>query len=346
MKRISILMGVLLALFLVSCEHTVEMHTKISEDGTLAKSIKLLDTQSEMEFENPLGISARNGWEVKSGKIEAGDHEGDLQITFTKEFPTVDEVNNELNNTVDSLFHIESSFEKEFRWFYTYIHYSETFKKVDRFKYVSQKDFFTKEEYEFIDRLPALGGKISKADSMFLDALNDKIYDEYGSRGMYEDVYNFWETSFQKYGKDLAFLQENKESYYDLMMDDDADIEFDDESYLFDVFDSLGIHFPHPEIDEDIAEFHRTFEGKLKLASWAGDGRFVNIIELPWNIVDSNADSVELNTATWRPSPLKYMLNDYTMTVSARKMNIWAVVVSVLVVLFTAVLLFRKGLAK
>ena len=346
MKRISILIGAMLALILASCEHTVEMNTKVSEDGKISKTIRLLDTQDEMEFMNPLGITAETGWEVESGKIESGEDQGDLRISFSKDFDSVEAVNLELNSGNDTLFLVESNFEKEFRWFYTYIHYSETFKKVDRFKYVNQEDFFTQEEYAFIDRLPALGGKISKADSLFLDELNDKIYDVYGSRGMYEDVYKFWETSFRKYGKDVSFIEEKKESFYELLMDDDADIDFEDDSYLFDVFDSLGIEFPHPEIDEDITAFDKEFMGKLKMASWAGDGKFVNIIELPWDIVETNADSVEMNIATWRPSPMKFLLNDYTMTVSARKMNLWAVMISGGVVLLTIILLFRRRLSK
>ena len=342
MKLINIIIASAAIFTLASCEHQVEMHTQVSEDGSLKKTIKFIDAEESMQHTNPLGISTSAGWEASSGKVEFGNFKGELQVTLTKEFSSVDDVNAELNTPIDSLFQVESKFSREFRWFYTYMHYSETYKKIDRFNHINQRDYFTEEDYAFIDRLPGVGGSISKADSLTLDLLNEKVYDIYGMRAMYEEIYHFWEESFTKYGKDKSVLESNKEKLFELFTDDDADLSYtEDYEHLY-IFDSLGVDFPRPDIENDFKAFNRAFEPYLELASWAGDGQFVNIIEMPWDIVATNADTLENNTAIWRPAPVKYLLNDYTMTVTSRKMNIWAVILSGLIVLVTLLVIIRK----
>jgi tetratricopeptide (TPR) repeat protein len=344
MKIIQSIIAFGLLVLMASCDHEVEMHTEVNEDGSLKKTIKFIDADEAMSHTNPLGISAETGWDVKSGKVEMGEYEGKLQITLSKEFKNTEKVNEELNRPVDSLFQVESTFEREFRWFYTYLHYSETYKKIDRFNYINQADYFTQEDYDFIERLPGVGGAISKADSLTLDLLNEKVYDIYAMRGMYEEIYHFWERSFKKYNKDINVLESNKEKLFELFADDDADLDYEkDYEHLY-IFDSLGVEFPRPEIIEDFNAFNREFEPYLELASWAGDGQFVNIIEMPWKVVSTNADTLENSTAIWRPLPFKYLLNDYKMTVTARKMNVWAVVISGLIVLITVVVIVRRML--
>src|SRR5882762_9964961 len=98
-------------------------------------------------------------------------------------------MNKDLDNTTDSLFHVHSSFEKKYRWFYTYIKYSEKIRPINRFKLVSPKDYFNQEDSAFIQRLPAEGKSISKADSVYLDLLNQKITDHFATKGMYLEYY-------------------------------------------------------------------------------------------------------------------------------------------------------------
>jgi hypothetical protein len=64
---------------------------------------------------------------------------------------------------------------------------------------------------------------------------------------------------------------------------------------------------------------------------------------MPWAVVESNADSVVNNRLFWRPPVVKFLLSDYSMTATARRMNILPVAVSAVVVFLTiGLFLYRK----
>ena len=74
---------------------------------------------------------------------------------------------------------------------------------------------------------------------------------------------------------------------------------------------------------------------------FANDGKYMNIINMPWTVVDSNADSVADNKLVWRPLVTKFLFKEYHMYAESRKLNMWALFVSGVVVLLT-VLVWRK----
>jgi hypothetical protein len=63
---------------------------------------------------------------------------------------------------------------------------------------------------------------------------------------------------------------------------------------------------------------------------------------MPWNLVKTNADSVSGNTVVWRPLVTKFLFQDHTMYAEARRLNVWALVVSGVVVLLTFFVWRRK----
>src|SRR5204863_5978466 len=102
-------------------------------------------------------------------------------IRFTKSYPSAEAANTDLNRKTDTLFRIRSDFSRQFRWFYTYIRFSDTYMALNRFHQLSKDDFFTQEDFAFISRLPSEGKSISKGDSLYLSRLNEKILDIFAS---------------------------------------------------------------------------------------------------------------------------------------------------------------------
>jgi hypothetical protein len=272
----------------------------------------------------------------------------DLRITFSKSFSSVEEVNEALNRDTDTLFRVQSEFQKKFRWFYTYLSYSETILQTDRFRNIDQRQYFTPEEYEFIERLPARGSKISQADSIFTENLNEKIFDEYTVEGAVAEHFNFMEERFREYGfpeSTVKTLEDRREELVRILIDsedDDAFSALDEELLFVDLIDSLIVELPRPEIDEAYLEFNNSFEKRLNYMSWVSDGTFTNQIKMPWSVVHSNADSIEGNTLIWKPLTMKFLLTDYKMEAESRRMNTWAVIVSLLILLFTIFLFVRR----
>src|SRR6267142_7081160 len=198
MKRFSLTAAglIVLALLLVlsSCEQKIKVASVVHPDGSIDRSIVLSDADSDKIDRNIFGASIAKGWETS---IEAVQHKGEadkdskkkITISFRKHFASTTAANAEMNADSDTLFRIRSVFEKRFRWFYTYLTYSDTYISLNHFRKVPQEDYFTREDYAFIERLPAEGQSISRADSLYLSALNTKIFDQFATRALFEEYF-------------------------------------------------------------------------------------------------------------------------------------------------------------
>jgi hypothetical protein len=89
-------------------------------------------------------------------------------------------------------------------------------------------------------------------------------------------------------------------------------------------------------------ELYKREEAKTDFINHASEGKYTHVINMPWSVVRTNADSVAGKQLTWRPPSIKFLLKDHTMYAEARKMNVWAFVVSALVIVFTGYLLLRR----
>lgn len=342
MKNIKFLLPLLFIGFLFSCDHTVKMETVVNEDESIDRTI-ILEGDSSQISTNYFGINDKSGWGVSNEKFEEKNKkikEPQWRQTFKKHFNTIEESNLELDNANDTLFHIKATLEKRFRWFYTYQKYSDTYKAIDRFKLLNQEDFLTPEDYTFMDRLPAEGDSISKADELYLEDLTTKINDVLVPRAIFEEHYILFQQFIKEYKMEdqwVDTLIQHKESAYAWLLNHD---DLGDDALLT-LFDSLQIPFPHPQVDDDYKKTRKPIEARLEFMSYANNGKYSHTIKLPGEIISTNADSLAGEYAVWKPSVYKFLANDYTMYAETRKLNLWAVIVSVLV-LFATVYVFVK----
>jgi hypothetical protein len=346
MNNNKISIGLLLLLFvafLSSCEHTIQMKTIVRSNGGLDKLIALESADSALAEHNHFSIGKSQGWQVDIQRIEDDsksrtekkEQGKKFLYTFKKSFHSDAEANDELAKPSDSLFRVTSKFEKRFRWFYTYMYYSDTYHAINRFD-LSTEDYLTKEDFQFIDHLPAEGKPISKADSLFLIGLNERIFDHYGDRAYFNDYYKIL-TDLAKDAMQREKLKAMREAIFQ-SMSKQKDIE---EDFLPKLADSLGV-----SIDFTSTEYKERklgAENKLKFASWAVEGKYRHAIEMPNEIVSHNADSVSENTFYWSPSYLKFLFRDHTFFAETRKPNIWAWVVSLIVLVLAVFGLVRRG---
>jgi hypothetical protein len=167
--------------------------------------------------------------------------------------------------------------------------------------------------------------------------LHDKIFDQYGDKALYDELFELalivvntrpGIDSLTKRRKDIRDALEKK---------DTGD---QGEGFLM-VIDSFKI----PMDQRKNPEFKKAFNVYANKVLFIGDAenaKYINRVNLPWPIVKSNADSVSGNSLFWAPPTLRFLLKDYTMYGECRKLNWWAVIVSVLVVGFTGYLFVRK----
>ncbi len=328
-------------IFFTSCEHRVETKTTVHEDGSIDKTITLYENRSAPNEKNYFNVSSANGWRV-SVDSAAMRNSADSSLnnkysyTFQKSFKSVEDANAELAIPSDSLFHITSKFEKQFRWFYTYYFYSEIYHPLNRFS-LPTADYLTTVDFEFIRQLPAEGGRISKADSLFLKKLNERIFDEYGPRALFEEF--FESLPLFSDSRHVEDIKKNKENLYKAFTNDATGYNFfaDNGNEKFDIIsskmaDSLGI-------DKNSNKYQsclKRLESKIDFIGWAKEGKFQNCTEMNGEIVEHNADSVSANRYYWSPPYLKFAFENYNMQVTTRKPNLWAWVITVLLLGLTS----------
>ena len=343
-QRYVILALSLVALALGGCEHNISTGTTVHADGSLDREIILHNTDSAKADKNIMGIRSENGWEVTVGPPSRPSREKDkkseVNISFKKHFSSAGDANREMDPDIDSVFRIKSSFEKHNRWFYTYIEYRDTYEALNLFKRIPKEEYFTKEDFAFIERLPAEGTVISKADSLYLARLNEKIFDFYGSRTIFEEFYQHLLTTVRQHRIAPQWedsLKRKKEVIYQRFMNEGN---LKDEDFVA-IVDEMNIPLPAAG-REAIVRKTAEIEKRLEFLSEAYSGKYVHTIEMPWTVVESNADSVSTNRLFWRPPVVKFLLSDYTMSARSRKMNPWAVGISALVVVVTVGLFFVR----
>jgi hypothetical protein len=325
---------------LTCCENPIRMETKVHEDGSLDKTIVLEETDKHRETSNMFGINQASGWVVKVDTVEKENNDNKYKIEFKKTFVSAEAANSELNKNLDTLFGINTTFEKKFRWFYTYIRYSETFRPIDRFKKINPEDYFNLEDKAFLNRLPGEGTAISKADSLFLEQLNEKIYDKYADDALFNEFYQILRDVIQQNTTDkkwLDTLARSKDFIYKKLDDWDGDPQFATK-----IADSLGIPLPKEKAVTDFSQLSKDINSRVSFMSFARDARYTNIIEMPWTVINSNADSVAGNRLYYRPLPTKFAIQEYTMFAESRQLNIWAVLVSIGIALFTGWVLIKS----
>jgi hypothetical protein len=335
--------AVLAALGLTSCEHPVTLETRLKEDGSAARSVIFEKTDSSVLRGNMFGAAESKDWKV-TVKVNEGESSSDrYRIQFDKEFASVEEMNTEMDTGSDTLFHIRSSWEKSFRWFYTSIRYEETYRSINRFRLAPAEDFINNEDRQFIQRLPPEGSKLPKSDSVFLRNLDAKINDQYAEWAIGKEQIEILTKLINRSGLDprwLDTLKKHQDVIYRSIEEDQ-----DEQSFVLRMADTL--HIPLPERASRWADsLSAEFNARLRFMSYARDSHFLVVCELPWAVVETNADSVAGNRAFWRPRVHNFMFGDYTLYAEARTPNFMAIVVGILLMTVTLVVFFRKGIKR
>ncbi|MFN7494968.1 MAG: hypothetical protein ACK5RG_18760 [Cyclobacteriaceae bacterium] len=335
-KIFSIAVVVFGVVVLTACGHQVAVKTSVHEDGSLDREIRLTSEDPKISKQNYFGCSEHTGWKLISDSLHVRSTANDSSKTkekkhtviFRKSYASASEANAETSSSTDTLFHLSSKFEKHFRWFYTVYRFEDTYHPINRFRYPIT-DFLTTTDFQFIGNMPAEGKPISKADSLFLTKLNERIFDHYFNRAYLEEYFQVFRKNASE--EQWKKLQKNQLVIFDVLAKPDSK----DNSISVDnpwpsLFDSLGI-----DIDLSTPKYKREakeIESRLSFMMWASEGKYLHSIHMPGEIVNHNADSVTGNEFYWKPSYLKFAFKDHTFFVETKKPNIWAWVVSLIVI--------------
>lgn len=169
--------------------------------------------------------------------------------------------------------------------------------------------------------------------------MNEKIYDKYADDALFNEFYQILREVIQQNTTDkkwLDTLASNKDFIYKKLDDWDGASQF-----AAKLADSLGIPLPKEKAAQDFKKLSKDINSRVGFMSFARDAKYTNIIEMPWEVVNSNADSVANNRVYFKPLVTKFAIQPHTMFAESRQLNWWAVIISTLIVAITALVLVR-----
>lgn len=340
MKTISTwLISACIMLLLASCDHHFTSNTVVYPDGSLDKTFVLEQNEKNTRL---LQLDSAKGWSITVTTPEQDTVSKSERriLTYRKHFGSVAEANEELAAPVDTLFQIESNFDKRFRWFYTYTRYSETYKAINRMRYPID-DYLTPEDYTFINRLPAEGTRIPRADSIRLESLNSVIFDVYGLTAYVEEHLEIAFRVMKQQNLDKRWtdsLGVHRASILNKVLKA-KDV---DDNFMLSTLDSLKFPLDYALAKKQYGELEKDLERRTSFITTAHSGTYMNTITMPGTIAFSNADSVAGSLAVWKPPVTRFLVNDYTMYAECRELNTWMVAATFILIGFTIFLFLRR----
>ena len=338
----------------------INMLTGINSDGSCYRefsdtpdSLFLMGDKSEKN--NPFPVFIDSNWQIS---WTLGDSKPRTDFPLSK--ATFDSIKNKSQKSkenivvrirrnyhsvedLDSLFRLKNAsdwgkvtvkhrLDKKFRWFYTYYTYKETYKKLKLDFDIPIEKYMTKEEAQFW-----FTGKPEITKGM--NGLEIREY-----VGQIEDNYNKWVVR-NLWNEEFKVVLKN----YDNLTQKPVTKE-----KLRTLNDSIFNSNINSSMDLDITKALNTFfktnafsmlsekeNGPLKKYDEDTNLRFAFFFSqainyklcLPGDIIQANNAVVDGETLTWKLTPQRLIPDDYILEAQSRKANIWAFILTGLIVI-------------
>lgn len=337
-----------------SCIDYYKITTKINADGSVTRTIQVVCDDSTSVFDGNMKIPTDSSWDISQGMYYEvpGDTNSDKkwEYTATKTFRNVEELNSflEVKSDTSTQIQIETRFEKKFRWFFTYLKYTETYLKSFPYDYYPPEDFLTESEMSYImdddytylpeydslvhiknlDQIPELTHK----DSVRMDDLEEDVlsrFSEFMGRNIYEELFSVVSDYYADIDTSVYhYLLDNKES---LFQECNFDLIFGHWYDLYETEDPYEVFIKKLNINANADSALKTkvlkFDDRLELVAefYMADEEIKNVVEMPGLLLNTNADSIKNAESYWNFSEHYFFINDYEMVSESRIVNRWAI---------------------
>lgn len=321
-------------------------YTCIHPDGSIYKTVTVFGDSGYVHG-RPFPFEEKDGWKITYGKeYNQKDSDSIYVATAEKTFLSIDQIDACFVHQNDSLEKEILSFNmsRNFRWFFTYHTYRETF--IQRFpvNHVSIDDYLTEQEQLY------LFGE-DKTLEKSLNELQLKELEETVSgkwiEFMYESAYREFMMVLNNYalknGLPAISTSYGHQIRTLFTLENDDLIDSDSICTLIDRFTGLGWATKAYQ-DGVFDNYNRVFEK----SDWHenGENDYECMIETPGVLYDTNGHIVEGNRAKWTFKGEQFQYKDYAMEVHYRTANVWAFVMTGLILFLTVLVWYKAGKRK
>ena len=331
MKRIVLIPKILLiTLLLFSLNGCLDIYfkTQVHPNGNIDKTI-ILEGDSTSVLDSYVPAVRDPSWESEWEVIEDDKH----RLTLTRSFKNFKDFNITMNPD-DSLpkIRINSALTRKFRWFFSYIEYTEFLMPNNPFNRLDWRDYLTQDEVELI----AMDEEEREEDLRFYDDLyseTENNFEKYLYRSGFEEFYHYFKKAAEnspESGVTVELLEEKKEEIYDSLFSKGNLEDTDDFLEHFSaVLDSTGVEI----IVENNQEFIKYFDAKIDFFNECLDDNYYFSIKMPGLLIDTNSEQIEGSTLSWEVDFFDFYFSGLEMTAESRVINVWAFVVAGVIIL-------------
>jgi len=341
--------------FLAGCPSRKSVITRVNKDGSCVRAIGEFDPRNFKGIDsliNDLPVPVDGSWNL--------DTINDSTAYISKRFESVEDMNSMYARDSSTLSRCKRKVElkKEFKWFYTAFKYYETYggvlTEIPLNKYLLDTEIQTWKSGSTEKYLKSTGLESKSAKSLDENVeerldywLHDNIYSM-----AFDDIINLAdsmklidkETIDLDYVKDTIKNQMDEESKWVNIFDDGGQMSIEDFIDLVSSFtkiDSIStIDLKQQVLKENLAD---KYEDEVLFGLTE---EYDHLVMMPGLLVDTNADGIHGDTLNWDININKYIDSDFVIYAESRITNLWAYVVSAVIIVLAGIIPFLSRFRK
>ncbi len=377
MKKSNSILIKVLAIFILltinSCIDFYEITTRVNADGSIDRTIRVMAGDSTSVFKGNLKVPLPNdtSWKITMHWHKEIPKDSISKKKFEyiayKHFANAEELNKflKVNNDTTTEIGANVEFKKQFRWFYTFVTYTETYKKRTPFSHYPIEDFMSDPDLTFfyddnftysrehdslihikdLKQIPIL----NHSDSLRKEELEKQkkvalsnfivknLFDEYITLTANEYAL----TSKEKYNyilghKDEVLKHEVTDKELDMLLSKN-------DKHPFDRIDSL-LNIKGNSLEKLNPELYKIFDKKASkmFNSLFSEDKIKCSTVMPGVLIQTNADSISGNQTFWNINEKYFFAKNYQLVAKSRIINKWAFILSGFIVVVLLIFIFSR----
>lgn len=316
--------------------------TELHPNGQIDKTI-VIEGDSASILKSHLPAASNKSWENEWVKIEDDKY----KLILSKSFNNVKSFNEDLNPE-DSLpaIRLNATLKKRFRWFFSYFDYQENLLPNNPFQRVDWKEYLNEDEVELI----GMDEELRENDPRFIDSTNYKTieikFEEYLYRSSFEEFYQLFllaaiETPGSEISKNL--LYSNKEAIFQKLKNNNKGIA--------DFISAFKTQLGDQEVEQIITQnpdYFEYFNYKMDFFDECLDDNYYFNIKMPGLLLGTNSEEIKGSLLSWEVDFFDFYFNGLSMKAESRIVNMWAVIISgvIVLVLLIGLIVTTLGLSR
>ena len=338
MKKRKIALSAVAILAVVSCGTDYRMVTTLERNGKVHREVYDFENHrigtGKKTMENPFLFNISD-WKVThfDDTVVSYNFFGEkreFRMKISKDANSIEQYSQEIqcDEENQSLAAPKESLTKKFRWFYTYYSFKTVYKKLKYEIPVSIDDYLTKEEQMLWTQ-----GDMSKLSLMngyetndYLSGINDK-FTEWSARNCFEIGFAPIKKLTTKYDLDA----DKEDIYKAVRKENDGLLDITPEA-ICEVLDSFYETAYFSQLSGSNKKIFDEADAQFSFLNYIGNTISYELV-IPGKLLKTNAPLTHSDTLTWKVDGIRLLFEDYTLTAEYRVANIWAFILSILMII-------------